>query len=287
MESPQSPPVHELPALDLQAIGVHFRRGVFGRRTEVLKNLDLRLAPGESLGLVGPNGSGKSTLLRVACGIESPSSGSALMFGTDPRIASARGQVGFVPEGSPFPENLSAKTCLSLCADLQGLRGDESKRRCGEMLARVGLADAKTTLAKFSKGMLRRFALAQAFVHKPNLLLLDEPSSGLDAEGHAVLAALLAEARERGAAVIICSHHMQEAVGWTDGLALLLNGQLHREARAWITSEGSAQLEVDGLDAAALDELERTIGELGGRLLSRHPTTSALLKLYRENGEPL
>jgi len=274
-----------LPALALNGVAKQFRGGLFGGRTEVLAGVDLVLMPGEALGLLGPNGCGKSTLLRIACGIEGASEGCAALFGEDPRVASSRGRVGFVPEGAPFPKALNAARCLALCADVQGLRGSDAKRACAEMLERVGLHETKLPLAKFSKGMLRRFSLAQAFVHEPDLLLLDEPSSGLDAEGHAVLSSLLAEARERGAAVLICSHHTEEAVGWTDRLALLLGGNLHRETRAWLDGEGCARLEVEGLDASAIDELERAIVERGGKLLSRHPTTTALLELYRSGGE--
>ena len=280
MESSQAPPV-----LWLKDVAKRFGGGLFGRSTEVLRDIDLELHPGESLGLLGPNGCGKSTLLRIACGIESASAGAVRLFGLDPREASGRGQLGFVPEGSPFPQDLTAPACLALCAEVQGLVGTSAKRACAEMLERVGLAETRLPLAKFSKGMARRFALAQAFVHSPDLLLLDEPSSGLDAEGHVVLASLLTEARERGAAILIGSHHTEEAVGWTDRLALLLNGKLHHETRAWLEGEGSVRLEVEGLDGPALDELERAVREQGGRLLSRHPTTTALLELYRSRGD--
>ena len=277
-----SPP--RQPALALQGVAKQFRVGLFARRVSILRGIDLALAPGEALGLLGPNGSGKSTLLRIACGIETPSAGQVEIFGSDPRRASARSQVGFVPEGSPFPKELKADLCLELCASLQGLKGREGQARCARMLDRVGLKNARQPLGKFSKGMLRRFALAQAFVHDPALLLLDEPSTGLDAEGLVVLAELVGEARERGAAMIVCSHHLEEALGWTDRVALLHDGTVHDETRSSLSNEGKLRLEVDGLDSAALERLETTIGELGGRLLSRHPSPTALLEFYRKNG---
>ncbi|MFT5285008.1 MAG: ABC-2 type transport system ATP-binding protein [Planctomycetota bacterium] len=273
------------PALALQDVSKHISVGLLARRVPILRDINLELAAGEAVGLLGPNGSGKSTLLRLASGIDSPNTGRVQVFGENPQLAASRRQVGFVPEGTPFPGELNAALCLELCASLQGLDGQDAKQRCSHMLDRVGLSQARGPLRKFSKGMLRRFALAQAFVHSPTLLLLDEPSSGLDAEGLVVLAELVQEARDRGAALIVCSHYLEEALGWTDRVALLNAGQLHNETSASLSTEGHLRLEVQGLDAPAISRVEQVINELGGQLVSKHPSPTALLEIYRKSGK--
>jgi ABC-type multidrug transport system ATPase subunit len=227
--------------------------------------------------VLGPNGSGKSTLLRIACGAEHPSAGRVELFGQDPRRASARGAVGLVPEGAPFPADLGARAALALCAELQGLVGRERRERCAAMLERVGLAGVRSPMGRWSQGMKRRFALAQAFVHEPPLLLFDEPTVG-----HEALEELFDEARARGTATIVCSHRVEEAVGWTDRLAALAGGVLRGEDRFRTATERGAVLELEGLGAEVLDELERLVTERGGRVRSRHPTTAALFDLHRE-----
>ena len=275
----------EQPALTLRSVAKHYRVGILGRRVCVLDAIDLQLAPGQALGLLGANGSGKSTLLRLAAGIELPSSGRVELFGASPQIATTRRQVGFVPEGSPFPGELKAALCLAMCAEIQGLKGREGRERCARMLERVGLAHVRKPLRKFSQGMLRRFALAQAFVHEPQLLLLDEPSSGLDAEGLVVLSELVQEARERGTTMILCSHYPPEAFGWTDRVALIHDGKLHESTNSSLFATGPLQFEIEGLDASSIESLKLTIEELGGRLLSQSLSPTALLEFYRRDGK--
>ncbi len=271
-------------ALSLCGISKHYRRGLLARRVEVLGGLDLELAPGARLGLVGPNGAGKSTCLRIAAGVEPASSGSVAVFGRPPRELEPRRRTGFLPDGAPFPGELTARACLELCAGIQGLRGAGARGTCGRMLERVGLASVRGRLASFSQGMLRRFALAQAFVCEPDLLLLDEPTAGLDAEGHVVLEELLAEAHARGTALVLCSHHLDEVLAWTDEISVLAGGTLHARAELEIDS-GAARLEIEGLDEPAFAELEQWIAGRGGRITARSPTTRALLSVYAELGE--
>lgn len=200
----------------------------FGRRRlETLRGIDLELRRGAVLGLAGPNGSGKSTLLRVLCGLEPHRSGTLSVLGGHPLDREVRRALGWLPEDSAFPPELSAHGALDLAAALQGMRGPDRKHEVARVLALVGLADrARTPLGRFSRGMLRRFGMAQAWIARPQLLLLDEPTAGLDAQGFEVLDAILREARASGATVVLASHLLTDLLGSCDELCVLLDGRI-------------------------------------------------------------
>lgn len=214
-------------ALEVRGLTRRYRVGWRGRTRTVLAGLELTLAPGESLGLVGPNGSGKSTLLRILAGVERASAGSVRVFGDDIGTGAARRRLGYLPDGFPFPAELGPLAVLELLGSLHGLARVERRRAAGEWLARVGLAaEARTPLGRFSLGMKRRFGLCQALLHRPELLLLDEPTVGLDAEGHVVLDELLHEARARGASLLFASHGELELLEHCARTAVLVAGRL-------------------------------------------------------------
>ena len=217
-------------ALGIRGVALEFRQGFLLRRRPVLRGIELELPPGEALGLVGPNGSGKSTLLALAAGLLVPRQGRVEVFGRPATERSARARVGHVADGFPFPPELGARAVLELCGALAGLERVPRRRRAEEWLARVGLAhEARTPLGAFSLGMRRRFALAQALQHEPELLLLDEPTAGLDAEGHVALAGLLTEARARGAALLLASHVPAELAEHCPRTRVLVGGRLVEE----------------------------------------------------------
>lgn len=262
-----------------------YRTGFLWKKREVLRGIDLELARGARLGLVGPNGSGKSTLLRVLAGVERPTGGELALFGGEHEGARVRRRVGFLPEDSPFPRELRAFEALELLASLRGVERACARERSHELLRAVGLEAAeRTTLGRFSRGMLRRFGLAQALVHEPELVLLDEPTAGLDAQGFAVFDELLARCRARKVSTVIASHVLQDLVAHCDQLILLHEG---RVAAAGTPSEilrgerGPLLLELEGLDERGLAAVERCAVESGGKVLSRSPSAEALRALYR------
>jgi len=214
-------------ALELRGLVKRFRPGLLGRARTVLSGIDLVLEPGASLGLVGPNGSGKSTLLRLAAGLERPSAGELRVFGHAPEERRARARIGYLPDGCPFPDELSPLSVLGLLGSLHGLARRECARAAEAGLERVGLArEARRPLRHFNQGMKRRFGLAQAFLHRPDLLLLDEPTAGLDAEGYVVLEELLGEARARGAALLLATHVLSDLQDHCPRSAVLLAGRI-------------------------------------------------------------
>jgi ABC-2 type transport system ATP-binding protein len=254
------------------------------RRMRVLEALDLRVEAGGVLGLVGPNGSGKSTLLRMLAGIDFPSAGRLRVLGGSPADAKVRARVGYLPEGSPYPLELSADACLALFASLAGLPRKASRARADELLATVGLGEAATRpLRRYSRGMLRRFGLAQAWLHDPELILLDEPTAGLDAVGFGALDELLGRAQARGATVVLCTHFLGDLHARCDALAVLLGGRVAaRGTPAEVLGKpGHWNLEVEGLSATDLDSVAQRVEELGGRLTRREASGRGLVEVYR------
>lgn len=196
---------------------------------------------GETLGLLGPNGSGKSTLLALLAGLEDPSSGDVQVLGVPPRSAEAQGRIGYAGDRCAFPAELSPRTLLRALAALQGHGGSKGRLRVEELLERFGLtALATRKLERLSAGEKRRFELAQAFLHKPDLLLLDEPSAGLDAPGERVLAECLDEAQARGATILIASHDGADVFGRCSNFAVLIAGRLacHSPAQDFVERAG-------------------------------------------------
>jgi len=279
------------PALRLRGVTQAFPVGLGLRRREVLHGVDLELARGGSLGLVGPNGSGKSTLLRLVAGVDLPRQGSVEVLGGSPREPTIRARVGWLPEDSPFPRELGARAALELIGELGGLPRREARDRARTLLERVDLAgEARTPLARFSRGMLRRFGLAQAVLGEPELLLLDEPTAGLDAPGYALLDELVGEARARGAAVVIASHLVADVHRHCERLAVMIEGRVATQGTPLEllaqadAGEVVAEAEVAGLGAQDLERLAEAVRARGGRWLGARPAQQSLLALYRRLG---
>jgi ABC-type multidrug transport system ATPase subunit len=216
-----------MPALSLRGVeyGYPIRLGL--QRHPVLRGIDLELARGRTLGLAGPNGSGKSTLLRLIAGLEAPTRGTLRVLDGSAGDPSIRKRVGYLPEDAAFPRELTLRGALHLLGALQGMPRRVCREHAESLLSVVGLRErATTTLARCSRGMLRRFGLAQAWLHSPDLVLLDEPTAGLDALGFEVLAELLAEARARQVAVVMASHVLSDLSEHCDEVAVILGGRI-------------------------------------------------------------
>jgi ABC-2 type transport system ATP-binding protein len=192
-----------------------------------LRPLSLTVEDGEVFGFLGPNGAGKTTTLKLLMGLVFPTAGSARIRGMaidDPRV---KAQIGFLPEQPYFYDYLTAKELLEYYAQLSGVPGQDRTRRVEAVLARVGLADAaRVQLRKFSKGMLQRVGLAQAIVHDPELVFLDEPMSGLDPMGRREVRELIQQLQSEGKTVFFSTHILADAEALCDRVAVIHQGEL-------------------------------------------------------------
>lgn len=258
---------------------------LFGlKRQEVLRGIDLELSPGATLGLVGPNGSGKSTLLRILAGVERRTRGDVKVLGRAADDDATLARTGYLPEDSPFPPELGAEAALVLLGTLAGLSARDVRERGRALLERVGLGEARARrLGAYSRGMLRRFGLAQAWLHDPELIFLDEPTAGLDAQGFEVLDGLVREARERGRTVVISSHLLTDLSEYCTELCVLLDGAIAARGTPdeLLEVEGRLAFELEGLAPERLGALEAWVEEHGASLIRSRPA-STLLELYRK-----
>jgi heme ABC exporter ATP-binding subunit CcmA len=188
-----------------------------------LRDISLEVQAGSCLALLGRNGAGKTTLLRILAGFSKPAKGIVTLAGHPPRALEARRSVGYIGHGISVWDELSATENLHLFANLY----DIDPGCIPHWLERVGLTRVKNGLVReFSRGMRQRLAIARAFLHDPKLLILDEPFTSLDDRAIALLQSVLHEARERGAAVIMSTHQLREALELASNVALLQRGKL-------------------------------------------------------------
>jgi ABC-2 type transport system ATP-binding protein len=215
-------------ALESQALAKTYR-GVFSRRgQQALRGLDLTVPAGVAFGLIGPNGAGKTTFIKLLLGVARPTSGSVRVLGGDPEDLSVRRRIGYLPERLHLPRAFTPRQYLASVARLKGVA--LPGRELLALLGRVGLgAEAGRRIGGFSKGMRQRLGLAAALVGAPELLVLDEPTDGIDPIGRMEVRALLAEERARGATIFLNSHLLAETERVCDRVAILAAGRLVRE----------------------------------------------------------
>jgi ABC-2 type transport system ATP-binding protein len=248
-----------------------------------VRDLNLRVEPGEVYGLLGPNGSGKSTTLKIILGLVSPSRGRTEIFGRDSRLVESREAVGFLPENPYFYKYLSGEETLRFFGRLCRLGGARLKNRTDELLELVGLTKArKRRLGTYSKGMLQRIGLAQALIHEPKLLVLDEPTAGVDPAGSRQIRDLIVDLKRRGITVLLSSHLLAQAQEICDRVGILADGVLVREGRLeeLIAIEDQTELVVANASSGLVNEIESLINRSNAKLIERRRSTTTLEKLF-------
>jgi len=215
-------------AIDIDGLCKSYRTGFFKTKLKVgLKPLTLAVEEGEIFGCLGPNGAGKTTTLKLLLGLVFPTSGTARILGRPLDDIEVKRHVGYLPEQPYFYDHLTALELLDYYARLSGVDPRVRKRKVGEALSRVGLSDAADTqLRKYSKGMLQRVGIAQAIVHEPRLVLLDEPMSGLDPVGRREVRDLIQQLNEEGKTIFFSTHILSDAETLCDRVAVLHKGEL-------------------------------------------------------------
>ena len=199
---------------------------------EALKGVSFRVPPGEIYGLLGPNGAGKSTTIGILCGLVRPDAGTARLSGIDisEHPVDARRALGVVPQEVALYTELSARDNLAFFGRLYGLRGQELQSRIADVLQRVGLADrAREPIERYSGGMLRRLNIAAGLLHRPKVVLLDEPTVGLDPQTRLSILDLVRTIATEGASVVYTTHYMDEAERLCDRLSIIDHGAVLAE----------------------------------------------------------
>jgi ABC-2 type transport system ATP-binding protein len=296
------------PAVEFLGITKSFKGHLGIGRTVAVEGLELQIRCGEIFGLLGPNGAGKTTAFKVMLGLLRADQGEVRLFGRPPADPSVRARLGYLPENPYFYDYLTAREFLDLYGRLQGLPADVRRDRIGRTLRRVGLEGRESTaLRKFSKGMVQRLGLAQAIQHDPDLVILDEPMSGLDPIGRREVRDLILSLRAAGRTVLFSSHILQDAEMICDRVAILDRGRLRSVGRLdemistrveWfeVSVRGSVRdpsyatlLSRDGLhslwrvpDVEALGQLMLAVRESGASVSSVWPKRKTLEDLFMD-----
>jgi ABC-2 type transport system ATP-binding protein len=217
-------------AIEVDALAKTYRGGWFNRRpVKALQGVSFSVEPGCIFGLLGPNGAGKTTLIKVLLGLVHKTAGGASLLSYPAGDRHGRRSVGYLPEDHRIPRHLTGNSALIYYGGLSGMAPGEVRRRRPALLERVGLDPwGKTSVKKYSKGMLQRLGLAQALLHDPELLMLDEPTDGVDPIGRSEMRTILQELKAEGRTIFINSHLLQEVELVCDRVAILVQGKLRR-----------------------------------------------------------
>ncbi|MDR1144917.1 MAG: ABC transporter ATP-binding protein [Verrucomicrobiales bacterium] len=241
------------------------------KRLLALDGLDLRVRRGEVFGLLGPNGSGKSTTLKLLLGLIRPTTGQARVFGQEAGSLASRRRLGFLPENPYFPGFLSGREVLNYYGKLADLHGRRLRARVEELLELVSLQPAAgRALKTYSKGMLQRVGLAQALLHDPDLLLLDEPTAGVDPVGSRQIRDLILALKKRGKTIIFSSHLLEQVQEVADRVIILHRGKKIQEGTLdeLLSVQGQRQVTVSGLTPELQEQLAAWLQNAGAELIA-------------------
>jgi ABC-2 type transport system ATP-binding protein len=297
--------------LHVHALAKTFRRPFSGKRVEAVRGISFQVRRGEIFGFLGPNGAGKTTTIKMLMGLAAPTAGSMQLLGVELPSSDVMRRIGFLPENPYIYPYLSPREFVTLCGRLSGLHGNALRERVGRVIDHVGMAYAIDRPARaLSKGMLQRVGLAAALVHDPELLVLDEPMSGLDPVGRKEVRDLIVEQRQLGRTVFFSSHILSDVEMLCDRVCILRKGEVvvagalhdllaegkrHSEVTIGGASEALRNalapmarvtrvvgdvivMEVEG-DAAVRDVVERALAQ-GARLDSVTPKRETLEDLF-------
>lgn len=259
-------------------------RDFWGRqKVRALKALDLEIKRGEIFGLLGPNGSGKTTTMKLLLGLLFPTSGQALVFGRDATDVTKNERIGYLPEETYLYRFLNAVETLDFYGRLFNMPAALRRQRAADLIEMVGLEKAKRRhLREYSKGMARRIGLAQALINDPELILLDEPTTGLDPIGTRQMKDLILKLREQGKTVVMCSHLLADVQDVCDRIGILYLGELKELGRvdSLLKVRDVTEIRASGLSQAAQEEIKEVIRRHNGELISMGNPTTTLEELF-------
>jgi ABC-2 type transport system ATP-binding protein len=244
-------------AIETEGLSKTFRRRWSKQEFRAVVDVSLRVERGTTFGLLGPNGAGKTTFVKMLLSCSRPTSGRAKVFGIDSRISAARQPIGYLPENHRFPTYMTGRGMLDFYGALSGMDDAARKSRIVELLGVVGLEQwGDVRLGKYSKGMLQRIGLAQALMHSPSLLILDEPGDGVDPVGRRQIRDILQALEAKGVTIFLNSHLLSEVELFCKDVAIIHKGKLALEGKiSELTSTGGYRVEAEGAPERLVDEL--------------------------------
>jgi len=297
--------------LEVEGLRKVFHIGFFRKRVEAVKGTTFKVKRGEIFGLLGPNGAGKTTTIKAILRLIFPTEGEIRIFGRSAGDREAAKRIGYMPENPYVYQYLKPLEFLDLCGRLVGMLKTDRRNRSEEMIDKVGLREAvDRPIGKFSKGMMQRIGLAQALLHDPELLILDEPMSGLDPIGRKEVRDLLVEQRERGKTLLFTSHILSDVELLCDRVVIMQQGEITSEgqvhdlletagrqveirlsgasealksslgSRGTILDDGAGHLTLRVEGQKAVDEIIRISNAAGARLDAMIPERQTLEKLF-------
>ena len=256
-------------AICIQNLTKDFAVGMRGKKLRAVDDLCLEVGDNEIFGLLGPNGSGKSTTIKIILGLLEASKGTCEIYGRPSKLVDARRSVGFLPEAPYFYRYLTGRELVRYYARISMVSQVKIDSAVDSVIKLVGMTEAADRrVGTYSKGMLQRIGLAQSLVHDPQLVILDEPTAGVDPLGSAAIAEIVRELKRRGKTVLLSSHLLAQIEGLCDRIAILHRGKLLREGRIedLVEERDVESLVVQGLSAEGRAVVETEIKAQGGRL---------------------
>src|SRR5580765_924856 len=227
-------------AIETEGLSKTFRKRWSKQEFRAVEEVSLRVRRGTTFGLLGPNGAGKTTFVKMLLSCAHPTSGRAKVFGMDSRIPAARRPIGYLPENHRFPTYMTGRGMLDFYGALSGMDSAARRKRIPELLAIVGLDEwGDVRLGKYSKGMLQRVGLAQALMHAPSLLILDEPSDGVDPIGRRQIRDILHGLEQQGVTIFLNSHLLAEVELFCHDVAIIHRGKVALEGKVKDLTAGS------------------------------------------------
>ncbi|MCS7239137.1 MAG: ABC transporter ATP-binding protein [Thermoguttaceae bacterium] len=266
-------------------------RDFWGRqKVRALKALDLTIYKGEIFGLLGPNGSGKTTTMKLLLGLLFPTEGQAIVLGKDATDVSKNERIGYLPEETYLYRFLTGEETLDFFGRLFNMPAAVRRQRTAELLELVGLTGARRRqVREYSKGMARRLGLAQALINDPDLILLDEPTTGLDPIGTRAMKDLILRLKDQGKTIIMCSHLLADVQDVCDRIGILYQGELKELGRvdALLKVRDVTEIRFSGGDGALVDDVKQVIERRNGKIhFIGNPTTTLeelFLQIIRES----
>ena len=277
------------PAVRIENLTKIFPVPLRRQRVTAVRNISFEVRPGEVYGLLGPNGSGKSTTLKILLGLVTPNQGRAMIFGQDSRDYHSRRDVGFLPENPYFYKFLTAAETLRFYGKVCGMGGTLLTKRIDELIHLVGLEDARDRrIGGFSKGMLQRIGLAQALIQDPRLVVLDEPTAGVDPAGSHQIRDLILDLKKRGKTVLLTSHLLEQVQEICDRVGIMARGEMIREGALadLVSVKNQTEFVIENATPEIRSQIEHLLQNSPAKLLSTRQPQRSLESVFLELTAP-